>query len=253
VADISIENNRHITGIDLFVFDKDGTIIDLYNYWYHMIELRARRLCGIYNLPAPEHMDNLMSEMGIDIQNKRLKPEGPVGLLPREVVQKAAEGYLGKQGCGNTAESCFRVFKEVDMASEGILDKLIKPIDGAIDLLRCIKHKKAKVAIATTDKTHRAELAVKFLGIEGLVDIVVGADKVKNSKPAPDMLALIGAGLNIGPSRSVMIGDAGTDIRMGINAKFKASIAVCSGLTARDELAELTPYIADDISKIRIE
>ena len=208
MADITV-NGRCIDGIDLFVFDKDGTLIDLYNYWYHMVEMRARRLCEECRLPAAEHMGNLMSEMGIDIPNKRLKPEGPVGLLPREVVQKAAEMYLEKQRCVNAGDICFRVFKEIDAVSADMLDKLVKPLDGALDLLRSIKFTRAKIAIATTDKTQRAELAIKFLGIGHLVDIVVGADKVKNSKPAPDMLEFIGSSLNVGPSRSVMVGDAG--------------------------------------------
>jgi len=245
--------SKIITDIDLLVFDKDGTLIDLYTYWYHMVELRARRLCETCGLSLREHKDNLMFGMGIDVPNKRLKPEGPVGLLPREVVQKTAEDYLAKQGCRDVSNICFNVFEEVDKLSLCLLDEFIKPIDGAIGLLRDIKDKKAKVAIATTDKTDRAKIAVDFLRIGYLIDIVVGADKVKSSKPAPDMLEFIGVTLSIKPSRSVVVGDALTDIQMGINAKFKASIAVCSGLTAKDELKSITAYVVSDVSKIKIE
>lgn len=252
MADIII-NDKVIRGIELFVFDKDGTLIDLYNYWYNMVKLRAEKICDFYNLlPAP-HVNNLMFEMGVDIEKGKLRPQGPVGLLPREAVQKAAEKYLLNLGCQDVPRVCFRIFKEVDEISLPLLSNFIRPLGGAIKLLADIKARKARIAMATTDRTERAELAVKFMNITSLIDIIVGADKVKNSKPAPDMLEFIAEKLNVLPSRSVMIGDAETDIEMGVNAGFKASIAVCSGLTDKNALSMLTPYVIEDISKLRIE
>lgn len=251
---VTIAVNRYtIENIDLVVFDKDGTLIDLYTYWCSMIELRAQGMCSFYKLDVSKHKENLMFEMGVDVPKKMLRPEGPVGILPRAVVQKAAENYLTGLKCQDVSNVCFQIFKDVDELSLSLLDKFIKPLNGAIELLRRIKQKNGKIAIATTDKTERAELAVKFLNIGDLIDLVVGADKVSQSKPAPDMLELIGKTLNIAPAGSVMVGDAKTDIRMGINAGFKGSIAVCSGITKKEELASLTPYIVDDIREIKIK
>jgi len=246
-------NNDVIEGVELVVFDKDGTLIDLYTYWYHMIELRANGICSFYNLNSSKHKDNLMFEMGVDIHNRRLRPEGPVGLLSRAIVQKAAERYLEKLNYHNVSDICFRIFKEVDETSISLLNTFIKPINGALKFLHQLKRKGCKIAIATTDKTSRAELAMQFLRCNDLIDVVVGADKVKKSKPAPDMLELIEDFLRISRLASVMVGDAKTDIQMGINAGYKASIAVCSGLTDNDTLLELTPYVIKDISKIKIE
>lgn len=246
-------NKETIKDIDLFVFDKDGTLIDLYNYWYHMIELRAEHICDFYSLSHNAHKVNLMFEMGVDVTNQRLRPTGPVGLLPREVVQKAAEKYLLELDCKNVSEVCFNVFKDVDRLSTSIFNKLVKPIKGAIELLEKIKANGAKVAIATTDKTERAKLAVDFLKINALCDVIVGADQVKASKPSPEMLENIGKSLGIAPANSVMVGDAKTDIQMGQNANYLASIAVCSGLTNKDELSKLTPYVIDNVSQIYIE
>ena len=249
---IGIEDKK-ISDIGLFVFDKDGTIIDLYTYWYHMIELRAKKICSFYNLELSKHKENLMFEMGIDIENKKLKPEGPVGLLPREVVQKAAEDYLLKLGERNVSQGCFEIFKEVDELSKRFFDKFIKPIKGAIELLKKIKKKGCKIAIATTDKTERAKLAATFLNINNMIDTIVGTDEVKHAKPAPDMLNLICKRTKVDPAKAVMVGDAKTDINMGINAKFKASIGVCSGLTKREALSKITPYVVNDVSQINIE
>jgi len=246
-------NREKISGIELFAFDKDGTLIDLYTYWSTMIRLRAERICDNYGIPRDEHRDDFMSVMGIDLENERLKPEGPVGILPRKIVQKAAEEYLADIGFKDVSGTCFNIFKEVDEISVSFLDELVKPLEGAINLLEDIKESGGKIAIATTDKTERANLALKHLNIEHLVDIVVGDDKVDSPKPDPEMLYIIGKEMNISPENSVMVGDTRTDVQMGVNAGCRASIGVCSGLTERSVLAELTPYVVDDVSCISIE
>ncbi|MCD6459600.1 HAD family hydrolase [bacterium] len=242
-------NNKTIKNIELAVFDKDGTIIDLYNYWCHMIELRAENLCCYCAISCDDHKINLMYSMGVDVKNNRLRPDGPVGLLPRSDVRLAAQNYLRpiKKISDTKAEE---IFKEADRLSLNLLDKFIKPIPGAIELLKNLKQQNCKIAIATTDKTERAELAASFLKIDNLFDMIVGADKVALSKPAPDMLRMICRNLSCDPANAVMVGDAKTDVLMGINSCCKASIAVCTGLTPKDELSALTPYIADNIAEI---
>jgi len=246
-------DNQIIENIELFVFDKDGTLIDLYNYWFHMIELRAKKMCECYDIEKEEHQENLMFKMGVDSQNKRLRPEGPVGLLPRWVVQKAAENYLEKLDCSNVENACFQIFKEVDKESLALLDVFIKPIDGAIDLLKDIKRHNLKIAIATTDRTNRTQLALDFLKISSEIDFIVGADMVEWSKPNPQMLQLITEKLRISPENSVMVGDAKTDVEMGVNANFKASIGIYSGMTAKSVLAKITPYLIEGVSEIKLK
>ena len=49
-----------------------------------------------------------------------------------------------------------------------------------------------------------------------------------------------------------MVGDALTDVQMGINADVKASIGVLTGFATSAQLQAITPYIARDISEIHI-
>ena len=190
-------NGEGIEDVRLVVFDKDGTLIDLYTYWANMIGLRAEGICSFYGVDPVEHKQNLMFEMGVDVPNGRLRPEGPVGLLPRAVVQRAAEQYLEKLNLNDAAKVCFQIFKEVDEISKERFNDFIQPIPGSIDLLQKLKEKGCKIAIATTDKTSRAEMAFNFLKINDLIDLIVGADAVEHSKPAPDMLNLINERLGI--------------------------------------------------------
>lgn len=243
-------NGEILEQVGLVVFDKDGTLLDLYAYWGKMVEWRAEKICALCGLDLAGHKADLMDRMGVDLAQARLKPEGPVGIFPREVVQKAAEDYIRAQGCTDAGQICFTAFKDVDERSLRHFQELVVPIAGAIDLLKALKARGCRLAIATTDKAARAKAAFDFLEIAGLFDVIVGADMVKASKPAPDMLVSITAVTGVPAARSVMVGDAPTDVAMGVNAGCLASVGVCSGLTQEKDLLALTRYVVRDVADI---
>ena len=242
-----------IEGIELVSFDKDGTLIDLYAYWGAMIEFRADEICGMLDIDPREYKEGLMQAMGVDTENEQLFSEGPVGLLPRSVVQKSAENYLKERIYSESIEEvCFNAFKKVDEVSVKGLDKLIKPINGALHILKELKNNGVKIAIATTDKTERAEVAMEFLGVRDLIDIIVGSDMVEKSKPSPEMLEVICRELKVDPENSIMVGDAITDIQMGKNALCRKSIGVLTGLTREEDLKEVADIVVNDVSGITV-
>ena len=234
------------------IFDKDGTLIDLYNYWSNMIRYRAELICKELDLDKTDEK-RLMYEMGVDLDTKSLRPKGPVGVKKREVVMQAAVDYLASIGCEGKTEMCFGIFKTVDDLSFKKFDEIIKPINGCYNLINALKKNHCKIAIATTDRTERAKLAMDFIKLGNSIDIIIGADCVKKAKPAPDMVNRICNNLEISKSNSVMVGDAVTDIQMGKNSNLKASIGVCTGITPKVKLLEITKYVSDSISEIIIE
>ncbi len=252
MVDISVNGNV-IKGVKLFCFDKDGTLIDLYHYWANMVALRAEGICRHYHFDMDLDKKAMMLAMGVDVARQRLLPQGPVGILPRSFVQAAAEEYVVTKNGENAQEVCFRIFKDVDEFSARQLSMFIKPIPGAVALLRQIKGLGGLIAIATTDRTDRAWVAMKFLGVEALIDIVVGADQVKNSKPDPEMLQLISGKTGIALKDIVMVGDAETDVRMGLQAGVKAAIGLYAGITSKEKLLSLTPYVVETVADIRVQ
>lgn len=240
-----------IKNIELVIFDRDGTLIDLYAYWSWMIGKRAQIICRDLDLDAA-HLKKLMFAMGIDEDNKRIRPDGPVGLKKREIVMQAAVGYLLSIGYPETSGICFKAFCETDRLSSDNLAGIIKPINGVHELFLKLTDNKCRIAIATTDKTERARIAMDFLGLAKSIDFIVGEDSVKNCKPAPDMVNLILDSLGVDRSNAAMVGDALTDIEMGIRSGLKASIGVCSGITPGNKLRELTGYVIRDVSEIKI-
>lgn len=240
-----------IDGIEVMIFDKDGTLMELHHYWTMMVSLRARTICDRLGLEE-SNVKDIAFAMGADLDTGKLRPEGPVGLMKREIVMGAAVNYLAGLGHKNTDSLCFDIFKEVDNLSSKDLRDFVKPIDGAGELLRRASQRGCKIAIATTDRRQRALLAMDFLGFGGMVDMVVGADDVSRPKPDPEQIDLILKTFFIDKSRAVMVGDALTDVRMGINAGVKASIGVLTGFATSQQFMEVTPYVAIDVSQIHI-
>jgi len=244
-------NESIIDNIELVIFDKDGTLVDLYNYWANMIDFRvesAQRKLGFNE----RNKIDIMYAMGVDVENGRLRSEGPVGLKKREIVMQAMMDSLAEIGFPDTYDTCFQIFKEVDEQSVNHLKEIVKPVKGMHELINSLYEKDCKIAIATTDKTARAALVTDFLGMSDKVNMVVGEDMVANCKPHPDMVNLILKELSIDNENTVIVGDAITDIEMGLNAGLKASIGVCSGLTSERKLEEMTDCVIEDISMIRV-
>lgn len=245
-------NGEIIKDIKVAIFDRDGTLIDLYTYWAWMIRKRAEFICQKLGL-GQQDQEGLMFVMGIDLQHKKIRTKGPVGLKKREIVMQAVIDYLSSAGHRDALNLCTDAFRKVDELSMSNLDEIIKPICGLYDVFTQLEAYGCMIALATTDKTRRAKVVMDFLGLSKQLDIIVGEDMVDNPKPAPDMINLILDHLDIDKADAVMVGDAAADIEMGMNAGLKASIGVCSGLAVKKDLYKITPYVVEDISKIKVK
>jgi len=244
-------NHCEIESVQLAIFDKDGTIVELYHYWSQMIGLRARWICQPLGLDR-SHEAALIYAMGVDRKAGRLRPEGPVGLKKREIVMQAAVNYLNSIGLHDSHGLCSEVLEEVDRYSSANLAQFIKPIPGAVDLLVTLKRAGCKLAIATTDRSARAALVMEYLGLKDEFDVIIGAEAVKKAKPDPEMVLAILKQLSVSREHAVIVGDALTDILMGANAGLKASIAVLTGFATYEECCSITPYIAESIAQIEV-
>jgi len=250
MANIKI-GRKIIKDIQLVVFDKDGTLIDVHTYWVNMIKFRAELIIKKLCLGEKEKL-GLMDSMGVDTNLWKIKPEGPVGIKKREVVLQAGVEYLISHGMPDQTSLFEEAFREIDKNSMNHFHTIIKPLDGLFQLFEGLKKRSCFIAIATTDRTERARLAMRHIGVEDSIDFIVGADLVKKPKPATDMADLITNKLGIPKESSVMVGDAVSDVKMGVNARFRASIGVASGLTTAKRLLEITPYVAPSIADIYI-
>ena len=244
-------DSKLIPEIDLVIFDKDGTLIELYHYWSQMVALRARLICEALGL-GNEHEAGLRWSLGVDEKAGRLRPEGPVGLKKREIVIKAATDYLDGVGRRDTLQLCEQAFERADEISSRDLGGFIRPIQGAGSLMRALHDRGCRVALATVDVSRRARLAMEFMGVNKALDLVVGGEEVSRSKPDPEMIHLILERLGVDRSRAVMVGDALNDVQMGLNAGLKASIGVLTGFATAEQMLALTSFVAEDVSELAV-
>jgi phosphoglycolate phosphatase len=241
-----------IPDVNLVIFDKDGTLIDLYQYWSQMADLRASMVIVQFGL-TQEQKQQIMLAMGVDTKNGYVLPQGPIGIKKREVVRDAVVSELALMGYEGTTRAVDFIFDEVDRVSAISLYSYIHPTHGALKLLRTLSESGCKVAVATTDRTQRAELAMKYMHVYKYIDAIVGSDMVKNPKPHPETIQHILETLKVHPANAVMVGDALTDVEMGRNAKLRASIGVTTGSASGCVLRFKTNHVVSDLSKIWVE
>lgn len=249
-ATISI-NGKSLQDVRLAIFDKDGTLIDVHTYWANMVDFRAVRICDRLGL-GKDMRFGIMDSMGVEMPGMKIKPAGPVGLKKREIVLRAGVDYLMAQGLEDQTSLFEEIFREVDIFSLSQLDTIIRPLTGLHTLFAGLKRNNCRIALATTDRSDRAALAMQHLGLAAETDFIAGADMVTNPKPAPEIINLICDKLEVSPDHTIMVGDSGADVMTGVNASCLASIGVASGLTPSAELLRLTPHVIPDISHISI-
>lgn len=220
-----------------------------------MIKLRAKKIIELFEIPSEKSQNyflELTSAMGIDSSGIKLKPEGPVGIKPRQFIVKTTVSCLTKLGIETNEAEIEDIFKQVDQASSKNLATLLKLLPGVLDFLSQCTHAKIEMAIATTDLSDRALKAMQALKIDHHFKMIAGADMVKNTKPAPDLGYLITNHLNIPCASCIMVGDHQVDIDMGFNSNFGASIGVQTGLGGEKDGHLRSDFLIKDFTELEL-
>mgnify|MGYP000070626101 FL=1 len=236
--------------IDLVIFDKDGTLIDVHHYWCGMIELRAKKLSQDYveSSLQKDVEKELMLNMGIDLTTRKIKTCGPVGIKPREFILQIAHQTMRKYNQEITVSQVSSTFNLIDKYSKEHLNTLVKLLPGVEQLLITLKQKKIKIAIATMDLTERAKLAMDSVGLKHYFDNIAGADLVKNAKPSPDLVHYLCDKMSVDISKTAVIGDSIVDLEMAASANVKF-IGVKTGLFSPNFLSS-SCILVDDLTYI---
>lgn len=152
-----------------------------------------------------------------------------VGNGIKKLIERALPAGTGEQ----EFEMTFRDFKEY----YGIhCNDKTAPYEGIIPLLKSLKEKEIKVAIAS-NKVTSAVLTLDEIYFKGLTDAACGVDENTPTKPAPDMVEKILAGLKAEKSTTLYVGDSQVDVATAKNAGLRM-VAVLWGFRDREELEE---------------
>ncbi len=127
-------------------------------------------------------------------------------------------------------------------AHDKIFSRLAKrrglaPAPQAITLLRTLRERGCRLALATSSDTGQMEVTEAASGVKWreLFDAVAGADDAGQSKPAPDVLRAAMQKLSVGTDECVMVGDTVWDGKAA-RAAHIAFLGVTYGGNSRDIL-----------------
>ncbi len=226
-------HNKEIE-VDLWIFDKDGTLVDLKG-WEKIMEERLRLIEERYGKKARKIVEPVLGYKNGNFDIKHIL------YTTRQETSMECSRLLGKP-----QEEILKVFKEADKVLE---NGIFNAISGAASLLRDLSLA-TFVIVLTNDLQKRSEKILNDLNIP--YHRVIGSDTYPYYKPDPRLLFHIMQEYNIkNPRKIAVVGDSIHDVELAKKAG-AISIAVLSGVGTREELAN-SDFIIHGITEIKIK
>jgi phosphoglycolate phosphatase-like HAD superfamily hydrolase len=222
--------NPGLAGIDLVVFDKDGTLIEfdaMWAGWAMDLAANLERSAGI------DVRAEVFEMLGFDPGSGRVLPGGGLAATPMARLRDRTRDILVAAGLSaGAAESALR---DAWQAPDPVA--LAHPLGDLVGLFRRLRGAGRRIAVATSDDRGPTERTLDALGLTELVDALVCADDGLPVKPAPDMVIRLCAELGIEPARTAVVGDSVADLEMGRRAGTGLVIGVLTGVAGAADLA----------------
>lgn len=219
--------------------------------WAERLAVHAVDLAGL----PPAAAKRLVRAVGLRRLRGRWRadPSGPLaagslpdiaGALASALYQSGVNWLRARDLAGEAVER---------MGSERDWTAGLVPLEGIADALRRFKAGGIRLAVVTADTTRGGEAAVDRLGLSGLVDVVLGADRVPASKPAPDLASAACAALGVEPARAAVAGDTPADLLMGQRAGVGWRVGVLSGAGRPRDLRPLADVVVNSLADLQVK
>lgn len=247
-----VVGNKIFNDIKLVVFDKDGTLFDLHNYWAFVIKQRAIFFSNKYKSSGVSNLfDELTHEMGL-VDENYISKKGPIGIQPRSDIVKIVYKKLKSYGFEIKLIDVEKGFINVDKIVDQNLNHLVKKLPGVDYLLSILNKLDCFIAVATTDVSQRTSKTLNYAGIRKSFDCLISSDQVEKSKPNREMIdKIISNFKDIKNSQVVLIGDSIADVNLAKNAGIHF-IGVKTGTNADDFLLA-SDILTENLSNIIVE
>ena len=242
-----ILGKEYTTG--LVIFDKDGTLIDFRQTWIEIIANLIKTF-GEYVSMTESLRLRVQEALGISVDNGTIDGSGPLAMGTFTECDALLAYCLYREGISwDKAQDIVRKVGDEVFRSDA-RNRSIRPVKGAVQLLSRLKDKGIHTAIATNDKAYDASSDMIAIGAAYYIDIVVGADSVENSKPAPDMVNRICEHFQVEPSSTVLIGDTVMDAMLGRNSGVMLTVGL-PGIVPKEVLQEHMDVVVDSLDDIQ--
>ena len=235
-----------LDGIDLVVFDKDGTLLDFHAMWGGWATELGRRLEGATRRPVA---GDVFATIGFDPTSGRVRPGSPLAVATMSEIREVVAAVI-RRWCPSVAaarQSVETAWFTPDPVASAV------PIADVPALFAALADSGRRVAVATTDDRSPTDATLRALGVRELVAALACGDDGIGVKPDARMLLGLCETVQIPPDRTAMIGDTLADLRMARNAGAGLAIGVLSGIDDADTLRPAADLLLPSIAALRIE
>jgi beta-phosphoglucomutase family hydrolase len=148
-----------------------------------------------------------------------------------------------------SAEEMEAITTEKEMSFRESARGNIKPLPGAIELLRSLREHGFSQALGSSAPIENIRLVTRQLGIEGFFPVIVSGKEVAEGKPSPQGFLLAAEKLGIAPQDCVVIEDA----TAGVTAAKRAGMH-CIAVTNTSPKSKLAKadLVVDTLEKVTI-
>jgi pyrophosphatase PpaX len=168
------------------IFDLDGTLID--SNWVHLQSWRGA-----------------LKTLGLQARDQEVIDK--LGLRTVDIAKSLVTSH--------DEQSVARLVQLKSQLFEKAWRLEVKPRYGAIGMLRIMKARGVKSAVASSNNNDRISKTVKYFGMDLLLDAIVGSDEVEAGKPDPALVMTAIKKLRVIPKESIYVGDSRYDIEAG--------------------------------------
>jgi phosphoglycolate phosphatase-like HAD superfamily hydrolase len=230
-----------LTGLDLGIFDKDGTLIEFDLMWAGWVRDLADRLA---TANGGRRLDELVHDvMGVEVETGRVLPHGGLAATPMARLREALAEAVA--GAGVARDETRRIVGAAWHAPDPVV--LAQPVTDLRALFTGLRRAGIRIAVATSDDRDPTERTLAHLGLSDLVDAVACADDGRPVKPDPAAIHWLCRTLGVPESRAAMIGDSPADLAMGRAAGVGLVIGVLTGVGDRAALAADADLIVESV------
>ena len=240
---IPVDPHGILEGIELVVFDKDGTLIEFEPMWRDWVAELARDLSAATGRPLAEPVYALM---GVDPETGVIQPHGLLAATPMARLRELLVAFVADEGFPllDAEAAVAAAWDPPDPVA------LATPTTDLGALLDRLDARRIRAAVATADDREPTERTLAALGIASRMAALSCADDGHPGKPAPDPILRIAATVGVDPDRILVVGDAPADLRMGRAAHVRRVVGVLSGVGDRAMLAPLADAVLDSIADL---
>ena len=221
-----------LDGIELVVFDKDGTLISFDAMWSGWARELGSRLEIASRRPVA---GDVFAAIGYDPVMDRVRPGGPLAIDTMSQIEEVVAAVLRRWCPSVTAAR--RVVADAWFEPDPVA--LAVPLADLPALFAALHAAGRRIAVATTDDRRPTETTLSALGLGDLIETVLCGDDPGPIKPDPAALLAVAGRVGVPIEGVAMVGDTPADLRMAREAGAGRIIGVASGVTPA---ADLEPF-----------